>query len=55
MFFLHGNILDYKPVINNVHGTAVAHHAFRAPASPKKAGAIFVANWGPLGAKLKIK
>ena len=27
----------------------------RAPASPEKAGAIFVANWGPLGAKLKRK
>ena len=27
----------------------------RAPASPKKAGAIFVANWDPLGAKLKRK
>ena len=29
--------------------------AVRAPASPKKARAIFVANWGPLGAKLKRK
>ena len=31
------------------------HNNLRAPASPKKSGAIFVANWGPLGAKLKRK